>query len=44
MCSNIILGGAQLGLNYGITNRADYVTKKNSHEILLMLKNLGSPL
>ena len=41
MCSNIILGGAQLGLNYGITNCTEYVGQKNSHDILLYAQKLG---
>lgn len=41
MCSNIILGGAQLGLNYGITGCKDFVGKKNSHDILTCAKKLG---
>ena len=41
MSNNLILGGAQLGLNYGITKSHNYFCKQNSQEILNGAKNLG---
>ena len=41
MSSNLILGGAQLGLNYGVTKNNDYFCKQNSQEILNCAKSLG---
>lgn len=34
MSSNLILGGAQLGFNYGINNDENYFSEENTHEIL----------
>lgn len=44
MYSNLILGGAQLGLNYGVTKSHNYFCKQNSKEILNSAKNLGLKL
>ncbi len=41
MSSNIILGGAQLGLNYGITGSDNYVGKENSRAILTCAQDFG---
>ena len=41
MSGKVILGGAQLGLNYGITSSANYVGLKNSRDILLNAERLG---
>lgn len=41
MYSNLILGGAQLGLNYGIVGNKNYVEIENSKDILACAKDFG---
>ena len=41
MSSKIILGGAQLGLNYGVTDQNFYFGRNNSKYILYRAKELG---
>ena len=41
MSGKVILGGAQLGFNYGITSSGNYVGLKNSRDIMLNAQRLG---
>ena len=41
MYENIILGGAQLGLNYGVTNTQDSADKESSRQLIHVASSLG---